>query len=64
VLMPHEEAAFGLGEALLRQGRYSEAIESYGPVVRMNPVLIEQIPSAEMQRLLRERLWGRATGAR
>jgi O-antigen ligase len=55
-LAPHEEADFGLGTALLRQNRYPEAIEAYDPVIRMNPVLVDQVPSEEMRLLLRARL--------
>lgn len=63
-LWPHEEAELGLGVALDRQGRRSEALAAIGRVLRVNPALVELIPDADLRRSAEDLLEARRSGAR
>ncbi len=49
-LWSHEEAELGLGVALDRQGRRTEALAAIGRVLRVNPALVGLIPDDDLRR--------------
>ena len=49
-LWPHEETELGLGVAMDRQGRRTEALAALGRVLRVNPALIRLIPDEDLRR--------------
>ena len=63
-LWPHEEAELGLGVALDRQGRRSEALAAIGRVLRVNPALVGLIPDDDLRRSAEDLLEARRHGAR
>jgi Flp pilus assembly protein TadD len=53
-LWPHEEAELGLGVALHRLGRRTEALAALGRVSRVNPALVTLIPDDDLRRTVED----------
>jgi hypothetical protein len=53
-LWPHEEAELGIGVALDRLGRRTEALAALGRVSRVNPALVALIPDDDLRRAVED----------
>jgi O-antigen ligase len=61
-LWPHEEAELGLGIALDRLDRRTEALAAIGRVVRVNPALVRLIPDDDLRRAAEDLIAARQNG--